>query len=200
MNKVTSDVRSATAIVPRFEAAPPFRPDLQIWMDGEFKAWQEATVHVMAHVLHYGSSVFEGIRCYKTKSGPAVFRLGDHVRRLYDSARIYRMFPSVCPTDFAAAIPDSIRRNGFQALFIRPLVYRGLGQPGVNPLHSPVNLAIMCWDWGHYLGDGSLQSGIEVCVSSWTRMAPNTIPALAKASANYMNSQLIKMEAVTNGF
>jgi branched-chain amino acid aminotransferase len=201
MSKLTNDGQTpGMATAPRFQAEAPFRPDLQIWMDGEFVAWQDASVHIMAHVLHYGSSVFEGIRCYKTKRGPAVFRLGDHVRRLFDSARIYRMKPSVEPAAFAAAILEAIRRNGFEACYIRPLVYRGLGQPGVNPLHSPVCSAIMCWDWGHYLGDGSLQAGIDVCVSSWTRMAPNTMPAMAKASANYMNSQLIKMEAVLNGF
>ena len=198
MDKVTRDSNTATA--PRFAAEKPFRADLQIWMDGEFRPWQESTVHIMAHVLHYSSSVFEGIRCYKTKRGPAVFRLGEHVRRLYDSARIYRMTPATSPADFTAAIREAIRRNGFEACYVRPLVYRGLGQPGVNPLHSPVCQAIVCWDWGQYLGDGSLQAGIDVCVSSWTRIAPNTMPALAKASANYMNSQLIKMEAVNNGF
>jgi branched-chain amino acid aminotransferase len=200
MNKVTSDARTPTASEPRFAAQAPFHADLQIWMDGEFRPWQESTVHLMAHVLHYGSSVFEGIRCYKTKRGPAIFRLGAHVRRLFDSARIYRMQPRVDEAEFTAAIRAAIRRNGFEACYIRPLVYRGLGKPGVNPLDSPVCSAIACWDWGHYLGDGSLQSGIEVCVSSWTRMAPNTLPALAKASANYMNSQLIKMEALVNGF
>jgi branched-chain amino acid aminotransferase len=202
MDRTTTDVRnkSATATTSRHAAAAPFHPDLQIWMDGEFVPWQEATVHVMAHVLHYASSVFEGIRCYKTKRGSAVFRLPEHVRRLYDSARIYRMQPSVDQPELALAIRTAIQRNGFEACYIRPLVYRGLGTPGVNPLNSPVCTAIVCWDWGHYLGDGSLQKGIDVCVSSWTRMAPNTLPAFAKASANYMNSQLMKMEAVTTGF
>ena len=198
MNKATSDTTPTAE--PRFAADPPFHPDLELWMDGEFRAWQDATVHLMAHVLHYGSSVFEGIRCYKTKRGPAVFRLGAHVRRLFDSARIYRMTPAVDEAAFATAIRDTIRRNRFEACYVRPLVYRGLGKPGVNPLDSPVRSAIACWDWGHYLGDGSLAQGIDVCVSSWTRMAPNTLPALAKASANYMNSQLIKMEALVNGF
>jgi branched-chain amino acid aminotransferase len=200
MNKATSDERTTTASPPRFAAEPPFHAGLQVWMDGEFRSWQDSTIHVMAHVLHYGSSVFEGIRCYKTKRGPAVFRLGAHVRRLFDSARIYRMTPAIDVAQFAEVIRESIRRNGFEACYIRPLVYRGLGKPGVNPLDSPVRSAVACWDWGHYLGDGSLQAGIEVCVSSWTRMAPNTLPALAKASANYMNSQLIKMEALVNGF
>lgn len=201
MDRVTSDVRkpAITGATPPAVAAP-FRADLQVWMDGTHVPWHQATVHVMAHVLHYASSVFEGIRCYKTKRGSAVFRLQEHVRRLFDSARIYRMLPNHSQEEFIAAIRDTIRLNGFEACYIRPLVYRGLGTPGVNPLHSPVCSAIVCWDWGHYLGDGSLQSGIDVCVSSWTRMAPNTLPALAKASSNYANSQLIKMEAVTNGF
>jgi branched-chain amino acid aminotransferase len=154
----------------------------------------------MAHVLHYGSSVFEGIRCYKTPAGPRVLRLDEHVRRLFDSARIYRMQPEWTQKQVADAIRETIRRNAFEACYIRPLIYRGLGQPGVNPLHSPVCTSIMTWDWGHYLGDGSIDQGIDVCVSSWTRMAPNTLPTLAKTSANYMNSQLIKMEAVLNGF
>lgn len=201
MDKVTSDVHKPQAAgVPLPAAAAPFRADLQVWMDGALVPWQQATVHVMAHVLHYASSVFEGIRCYKTRRGPAIFRLPEHVRRLFDSARIYRMIPKHTQEEIAAAIRDTIRRNGFEACYIRPLVYRGLGTPGVNPLNSPVCCAIVVWDWGHYLGDGSLQSGIDVCVSSWTRMAPNTLPALAKASSNYANSQLIKMEAVTNGF
>jgi branched-chain amino acid aminotransferase len=122
------------------------------------------------------------------------------VRRLFDSARIYRMEPAFDRATFARAIREAIRRNGFEVCYVRPLVYRGLGTPGVNPLKSPVCSAIVCWDWGHYLGDGSIDAGIDVCVSSWTRMAPNTLPALAKASSNYMNSQLIKMEAVLNGF
>jgi branched-chain amino acid aminotransferase len=200
MERLTSAAPKKPAAASKNAAATPFRSDLQVWMDGEFVPWQEATVHVMAHVMHYGSSVFEGIRCYKTKRGSAVFRLSEHVRRLYDSARIYRMPLPWTEAEFASAICESIRRNGFEACYVRPVVYRGLGTPGVNPLNSPVCSAIVCWDWGHYLGDGSIQSGIDVCVSSWTRMAPNTMPMLAKASANYMNSQLIKIEAVTNGF
>ena len=201
MARIPSEVnKSATATTSRHAAKPPFRADLVVWMDGEFVPWHEATVHVMAHVLHYGSSVFEGIRCYKTKQGAAVFRLPEHVRRLFDSARIYRMKPEFGPEQVTAAILETISRNGFQQCYIRPLVYRGLGTAGVNPLNSPTNIAIVCWDWGHYLGDDSVDAGIEVCVSSWTRMAPNTLPALAKAGANYMNSQLIKMEAILNGF
>jgi branched-chain amino acid aminotransferase len=190
----------SSARAARVAAAPPFRDDLQVWMDGEFCAWREATVHVMAHVLHYGSSVFEGIRCYRTPHGPAVFRLAEHVRRLYESARIYRMQPAVAPAEFAAAILATIRRNGFAQCYVRPLVYRGLGTAGVSPLQSPTCSAIVCWDWGVYLGHGSLEEGIDVCVSSWTRPAPNTLPMLAKAGANYMNGALIKMEAVLNGY
>ena len=200
MERLTSAAPKKTAAAPKNPAATPFRNDLQVWMDGEFVPWQGATVHVMAHVMHYGSSVFEGIRCYKTKHGSAIFRLTEHVRRLYDSARIYRMPLPWTEAEFASAIRESIRRNAFEACYVRPVVYRGLGTPGVNPLNSPVCSAIVCWDWGHYLGDGSIQTGIDVCVSSWSRMAPNTMPMLAKASANYMNSQLIKIEAVTNGF
>jgi len=198
MDRVTSAAK--TAAVAANPVAAPFRADLQVWMDGTFVPWHAATVHVMAHTMHYASSVFEGIRCYKSKKGPAIFRLGPHVRRLFDSARIYRMTPSVGEVEFAAAVRECVRRNQFEACYIRPLVYRGLGTPGVNPLGSPVCSSIVCWDWGHYLGDGSVQAGIDVCVSSWSRMAPNTLPALAKASANYGNSQLIKMEAVLNGF
>jgi branched-chain amino acid aminotransferase len=201
MARIPSDVnKSAAVTTARHAPKAPFRADLVLWMDGEFLPWHEATVHVMAHVMHYGSSVFEGIRCYKTLQGPAVFRLPEHIRRLYDSARIYRMKPEIEPDELSRVIRETIARNGFEACYIRPLVYRGLGTAGVNPLNSPTCTAVVCWDWGHYLGDGSVDAGIDVCVSSWTRMAPNTLPALAKAGANYMNSQLIKMEAILNGF
>jgi branched-chain amino acid aminotransferase len=178
----------------------PFRTDLLVWMDGDLVAWEEATVHVMAHALHYGSSVFEGVRCYKTPKGPAIFRLREHVRRLFDSARIYRMQPAYTEAEFAQAMGETVQANKFEACYLRPLVYRGLGTPGVNPLGSPVCSSIVAWDWGAYLGDHSAAAGVDVCVSSWWRMHPNTIPAMAKASANYMNGQLIKMEAVLNGF
>jgi branched-chain amino acid aminotransferase len=181
-------------------AKTPFHANLQVWMDGEVVSWHEATVHIMAHVLHYGSSVFEGVRCYKTQRGPAIFRLREHVRRLYDSARIYAMKPEYSQEQFAGFMKDMVRVNRFEACYLRPLVYRGLGTPGVNPSSSPVCVAIVCWDWGKYLGDDSAARGVDVCVASWARMAPNTIPALAKASANYMNGQLIKLEAVRNGY
>lgn len=193
-----SDVQKKAS--PRPSARSPFHADLQVWMDGEVVRWQDATVHIMSHVLHYGSSVFEGVRCYKTTRGPAIFRLAEHVRRLYDSARIYSMQPAYSQEEFAEAMKATVRSNGFEACYLRPLVYRGLGTPGVNPSGSPVCVAIVCWDWGHYLGEDSTTRGVDVCVSSWARFAPNTIPALAKASANYMNGQLIKLEAVRNGF
>ncbi len=178
----------------------PFRTDLVVWMDGELVPWEEATVHVMSHVMHYGSSVFEGVRCYRTAQGPAIFRLQEHVRRLFDSARIYRMQLAYSEEEISRAMRDTVKANRFEACYLRPLVYRGLGTPGVNPLGSPVCTSIVCWDWGAYLGDHSATNGVDVCVSSWWRMGANTIPAMAKASANYMNGQLIKMEAVLNGF
>jgi branched-chain amino acid aminotransferase len=198
MDRVSDVTKSTT----NRHAAPksPFNADLQVWMDGEVVSWHEATVHIMAHVLHYGSSVFEGVRCYKTQRGPAIFRLREHVRRLYDSARIYSMKPVYTQEQFAGYMQDIVRLNGFEACYLRPLVYRGLGTPGVNPSGSPVCVAIVCWDWGKYLGDDSATRGVDVCVASWARFAPNTIPALAKASANYMNGQLIKLEAVRNGY
>jgi branched-chain amino acid aminotransferase len=182
------------------EVKTPFREDLQIWMDGEVVAWVDATVHVMSHALHYGSSVFEGIRCYKTPKGPAIFRLDEHVKRLLDSARIYNMTPAHSAQELKDAMCGLVGINGFESCYLRPLIYRGLGTPGVNPMSSPVATTIVCWDWGKYLGDHSAEKGVDVCVSSWSRFAPNTLPAMAKASANYMNGQLIKMEAVRNGY
>ncbi len=197
---MTSEVEKKGTNSRHAQVKPPFHTGLKVWMDGEIVPWQEATVHVMAHVLHYGSSVFEGVRCYKTSSGPAIFRLQDHVRRLFDSARIYRMDMSWTQEEFSEAMKATVRANGFDQCYIRPLVYRGLGTAGVNPAGSPVCASIVCWDWGHYLGSVSVSEGVDTCVSSWTRMAPNTMPALAKASSNYMNGQLIKLEAVRNGF
>lgn len=171
-----------------------------IWKDGEFVAWQDATIHVMSHVVHYGSSVFEGMRCYRTPHGPALFRLGDHIRRLYDSARIYRMAPAHTAAALADACAGLIRRNDLDECYVRPITLRGLGAAGVNPTTSPVETYIICWPWGAYLGDDALEGGIDACVSSWFRPAPNTMPAGAKAGGNYLSSQLIKMEAVANGF
>jgi len=176
-------------------------PTEKIWHNGRFIRWDEATIHVLSHVVSYGSSVFEGIRCYSTPAGPAVFRLRDHVRRMVDSARIYRMENLGFTADqLAEAMLEVVRVNHMDACYIRPIVLRGYGEVGVNPLKNPIDVYIACWEWGQYLGEEALAEGVDVCVSSWTRLAPNTLPALAKAGANYMNSQLIKMEALANGY
>ena len=176
-------------------------PTEKIWHNGRFIRWDEATIHVLSHVVSYGSSVFEGIRCYSTPAGPAVFRLREHVRRMVDSARIYRMENLGCsPAQLAEAMLELVRVNHMDACYIRPIVLRGYGEVGVNPLKNPIDVYIACWEWGQYLGEEAVAEGVDVCVSSWTLLAPNTLPALAKAGANYMNSQLIKMEALANGY
>lgn len=176
-------------------------PTEKIWHNGRFIKWEEATIHVLSHVVSYGSSVFEGIRCYATPSGPAVFRLREHVRRLMDSAKIYRMDNvGYSAEQLAEAMLELVRVNRMDSAYLRPIVFRGYGDIGVNPIKNPVDVYMACWNWGKYLGEEALAEGVDVCVSSWTRMAPNTLPALAKAGANYMNSQLIKMEAISNGY
>lgn len=172
----------------------------KVWHNGKLIHWDEATLHVASHVVHYGSGVFEGIRCYETKHGPAIFRLKEHAQRLVDSAKIYRMDVSYSREQLQQAMIDLIRVNEAQHAYLRPVVFRGFGDVGVNPLNNPVETYILTWRWGKYLGHEALESGIDVCVSSWNRLAPNTLPAMAKASANYMNSQLIKMEAIVNGY
>ena len=169
-------------------------------MSGQLVPWDDARIHIGSHVIHYGSAVFEGIRCYKTPKGSAVFRLDAHTERLFNSAKIYWMDMRWTFEQVNAAILDTIAANRLEACYVRPIVYRGAGQLGVNPLGTPVELAIMVWDWGKYLGKEALEQGVDVCVSSWTRLAPNTLPAMAKSAANYMNSQLIKVEAVKGGF
>jgi branched-chain amino acid aminotransferase len=171
-----------------------------IWMSGKLVPWDDARIHIGSHVVHYGSAVFEGIRCYKTPKGPAVFRLDAHTERLFNSARIYWMDIPWTRDEVDAAILETIGANKLDACYIRPVAYRGAGQLGVNPLGSPVEVSIMVWDWGKYLGQEALEQGVDVCVSSWTRMAPNTLPAMAKSAGNYLNSQLIKVEAVKGGF
>ena len=176
-------------------------PTAKIWHNGRFIRWEEATIHVLSHVVSYGTSVFEGIRCYATPSGPAVFRLREHVRRLVDSAKIYRMENlGFSAAQLAEAMLEVVRVNKMDSCYIRPIVIRGYGEMGVNPLKNPIEVYIACWSWGKYLGEEALAEGVDVCVSSWTRIAPNTLPALAKAGANYMNSQLVKMEALANGY
>jgi len=176
-------------------------PTEKIWHNGRFIRWEDATIHVLSHVVSYGSSVFEGIRCYATPSGPAVFRLREHIRRMLDSAKIYRMENLGYSADqLAEAMLEIVRVNNMDSCYIRPIVMRGYGEMGVNPLKNPIDVYIACWSWGKYLGEEALSDGVDVCVSSWNRIAPNTLPALAKAGANYMNSQLIKMEALANGY
>lgn len=172
----------------------------RIWMNGKLVDWKDATIHVGSHVVHYGSAVFEGARCYSTPRGSACFRLDAHMRRLFDSAKIYRMEPTLDLAALTEAVLDTIRANQYKACYIRPIVYRGYNELGVNPFPCPVDTAILTWEWGAYLGAGALENGVDVRVSSWTRAHPNTFPTLAKSSANYANSQLIKMEAVAEGY
>ncbi|PYT15318.1 MAG: branched chain amino acid aminotransferase [Acidobacteria bacterium] len=172
----------------------------KIWMNGRLIPWEQATVHVLSHVIHYGSCIFEGIRCYKTQRGPAVFRLRDHADRLFDGCRIYRMEIPYSREEIEAAILETVRVNKLEACYIRPLVYRGYESLGVDPFPCPIDMAIAAYPWGAYLGKDAAEKGVDVMVSSWRRPAPDTLPAMAKASANYMNSQLIKMEALVNGY
>lgn len=175
-------------------------PTEKIWHNGQFIPWNEARIHVLSHVVSYGSSVFEGIRCYDTKSGPAVFRLNEHVRRLIDSAKIYRMELPFTAGQLSEALLELVRVNKLTACYLRPIALRGYGLMGVHAGNNPIEIYLACWEWGRYLGEEAITQGVDVCVSSWDRFAPNTLPALAKAGANYMNSQLIKMEALTNGY
>ncbi len=173
----------------------------KIWRNGEFIAWDDAKIHVLSHVVSYGSSVFEGIRCYETVSGPAIFRLPEHVRRLVDSAKIYRMDTfQFTQAELETAILELVAVNHLRSCYIRPIALRGYGAMGVNGMKNPVDVFLACWEWGKYLGEEAMAEGVDVCVSSWSRIAPNTLPALSKAGANYMNSQLINMEAVANGY
>lgn len=172
----------------------------KVWMNGQLVDWAKATMHVASHIIHYGSGVFEGMRCYQTPKGSACFRLDDHMRRLYDSARIYRMDYQMDQQALTSAVLDTIKANGLPACYIRPLIYRGYNTLGVNPLPCPVDALILVWEWGAYLGQDALEQGVDVRVSSWTRSAPNTFPAMAKSVANYANSGLIKMEAVVDGY
>jgi branched-chain amino acid aminotransferase len=171
-----------------------------IWRDGEFVRWADATVHVLSHSLQFGSSAFEGIRAYSTPRGPAIFRLEDHLKRLLDSCKLYRMDVKYSIDELVAACCELVDRNNVDACYLRPMVIRGYGASGMVPFDSPVEVYLPCWPWGAYLGDGALESGVDACVASWHRVAPNTIPAMAKMAGNYLGSQLIKMEALRNGF
>jgi branched-chain amino acid aminotransferase len=172
----------------------------KIWMNGSLVDWADAKIHIASHVVHYGSGIFEGARCYDTPLGSACFRLDAHMRRLYDSARIYRMEPQQDLAAATEAVFETIRANEFKACYIRPIIYRGYHALGVNPFPCPVDTAILLWEWGAYLGKDALENGVDVRISSWARSAPNTFPTLAKTSANYANSQLIKMEAIIEGY
>ncbi|MDQ5845520.1 MAG: branched-chain amino acid transaminase [Acidobacteriota bacterium] len=175
-----------------------------VWHDGQFIKWNDARVHVMSHVLHYGSSIFEGIRCYATKNGPAVFRLKEHMQRFLNSAKIYRMDHQWKLDQLRDASVELVDRSGLEQCYIRPILFRSLDEAnpafGVNPFPNPLACYIGAWDWGKYLGDEAIEKGVDVCVSTWNRLTPNSMPAMAKSGANYMNSQLIKMEALLNGF
>src|SRR5215210_4628796 len=175
-----------------------------VWHNGEFINWNDARVHVMSHVLHYGSSIFEGIRCYSTKQGPAVFRLREHMQRFLNSAKIYRMDHPWTLEQLCSGVMDLVRRSGMDQCYLRPILFRSLDEEhpafGVNPFPNPLACYIGAWDWGKYLGDEAIERGVDVCVSSWQRLSPNSMPAMAKSGANYMNSQLIKMEAIKNGY
>jgi branched-chain amino acid aminotransferase len=172
----------------------------KIWMNGTLVDWKDANIHVASHIVHYGSGVFEGARCYDTKNGPACFRLDAHMRRLFDSARIYRMESPYDQQTLTDAIIDLIQVNRFRACYIRPLIYRGYDSLGVNPLPCPVDVALMLWEWPAYFTKEAIEEGIDVKISTWARNAPNTTPAMAKSVANYANAQLIKMEAIADGY
>ncbi|GAC1514185.1 MAG: branched-chain amino acid transaminase [Gemmatimonadaceae bacterium] len=171
-----------------------------IWMDGAFVRWHEAKLHVLSLAVQFGSSVFEGIRCYRTVDGPAIFRLQDHLARLVNSCRVFRMQPEHSVDVIADACLTTVERNGLEDCYIRPMVLRGYGAAGMNPVGSPVHVVVPAWPWGAYLGADALEQGVDVCVSSWQRAEPNTFPSAAKAAGNYNNAQLIKQEAVINGY
>jgi len=171
----------------------------KIWHNGKLVPWDNAQIHVMSHVVNYGSSVFEGVRCYSLPSGPAIFRAPEHMQRLLDSAKVYRIDVDYTREELVSAILQVVKNNGVWPCYIRPIVLRGYGEAGVNPFNSPTEVYICNYPWGKYLGTDAEQ-GVDICISSWTRIAPNTLPAMAKSGANYMNSQLIKMEAIVNGY
>ena len=178
----------------------PFREDSIVWMNGRLVPWKEATIPIASHVVHYGSAIFEGFRAYANSKGTALFRLDAHTKRLYNSCKIYRMTVPYTQEEFNQAIIMTVEINKLKEGYVRPIVYRGYGALGVDPFPNPVDCAILVWEWGQYLGDGALEHGVDVKVSTWQRMAPNSFPALAKTGANYMNSQLIKMEAKLDGY
>lgn len=172
----------------------------KIWMDGNMVDWKDAKIHALSHVVHYGTSVFEGIRAYDNKKGTCIFRLNEHVKRLFNSAKVYKIDIPYTQEEIAQAIRDTVKINELASCYIRPVVFRGYGQLGVNPLSCPVNIVIAAWEWGSYLGEEGMANGVDVGVSSWRKPAPDTFPTLAKCGANYMNSQLAKLEAIGHGY
>jgi branched-chain amino acid aminotransferase len=172
----------------------------KIWCNGKLIPWDDAKIHVLSHVVSYGSAVFEGLRAYNSEQGPAIFRLRDHMQRLLNSAHIYRMDVPFDLDSLSQAAIDLVRTNKVTACYVRPIVLRGYGDVGVDARGCPVDVYMACWEWGKYLGEEAMRSGVDVCISSWNRPAPNTLPQMAKAAANYMNSQLIRMEAKNNGY
>lgn len=178
----------------------PITPTRVIWKNGSFVPFEKANIHVLSHVVHYGSSWFEGIRCYDTAEGPAIFRLDDHMRRLHYSMKVFRTQLPFSVDELSEAAVDLVRRNKLAQCYIRPLALRGFGDMGVYGQRCPVEVYIAAWEWGTYLGDGATDNGVDVCISSWDRITPNALPSMAKAGGNYMNSQLVKMEAIENGY
>jgi branched-chain amino acid aminotransferase len=178
----------------------PMQESKWIWHDGEYVPWADAKLHLLSTAVQFGTSVFEGIRTYNTRKGPAIFRLDMHVRRLMDSARIYRMLPEYTAEKIEAVCKEIVAKNELTDCYIRPMILRGYGAMGLNPLNSPIETWIAAWPWGTYLGEGALEAGVDVCVTSWQRALPNTFPARAKAGGQYVNAQLMRMEAVTNGY
>jgi branched-chain amino acid aminotransferase len=172
----------------------------KIWHNGKFIDWDDAKIHVLSHVVSYGSAVFEGVRCYNTAQGPAIFRLREHMQRLQNSGHIYRLDIPFTVDELCQASLDLVRTNNLSACYVRPIALRGYGDIGVDPTGCPVEVYLACWEWGKYLGEEAMRNGVNICVSSWNRPAPNTLPQMAKAAANYMNSQLIRMEAKANGY
>jgi len=171
-----------------------------IWRDGEFIRWHDAHIHILATAVQFGTSVFEGMRSYETPKGPAIFRLDEHIKRLFDSARVYRMLPDYTEENMCAVCRELVDKNGLSDCYIRPMILRGYGTPGLNPTLSPLDTYVATWGWGSYLGEEALAAGVDVCVSSWQRAMPNTLPARAKAGGHYVSAQLMKMEAAANGY
>jgi branched-chain amino acid aminotransferase len=178
----------------------PIQPVDKIWMDGKLVDWEDATVHVLTHALHYGTGVFEGIRAYETPKGPGVFRLTDHMKRLFRSAQVYMIDIPFSIEEMVEGAKDTVRASGLQSCYVRPIVYRGYGEMGLNPLNAPVNVAIGVWPWGTYLGDDCLENGARLIISSWRRPDPNVLPTGAKATGQYINSGLAKVEAIKGGY